>query len=99
MLRFGNTESEQVARGWITGFEEKVSIGLEVFTYAGEECSEKIPDFNLDGDRGVGYLCWRKVKDDTALNDPAAPTVAVLPSETVKHVQTDIISPNSSTIL
>ena len=75
------------------------AIDFSVFLYREFLNGEMIPDFNLDGDRGVGYLCWRKVKDDTALNDPSAPTVAVLPSETVKHVQTDIISPNSSTIL
>jgi hypothetical protein len=59
---------------------------------------ESIPDFNLDGDRGYAFQCWRRVKDPTEFNDPATSHLAVetdpdFARHNVLNTQTDILHP------
>jgi hypothetical protein len=59
---------------------------------------ETIPDFNLDGDRGYAFQCWRRVKDPTEFNNPEATHLAVetdpdIARHNVLNTQTDILHP------
>lgn len=55
---------------------------------------QKLADFNLDADRGIGYEVWRKVAKFADVNDETKPHVAVTTDNLVLNTQTDIIPPS-----
>lgn len=60
------------------------ALDLTAAMYDRHALGEPLPDFNLDGDRGYGYLCWSQ-RGDPAPDQPnriaAAPPAGPLPVE------------------
>ncbi|MEJ7914377.1 MAG: hypothetical protein WKF70_14565, partial [Chitinophagaceae bacterium] len=79
------------------GLGNAVDFGKFLFTEV--RSGNTIPDFNLDGDRGYAFPCWRRVLEKANFNNKNVLHVAVeeappFAKHNVLHTETDIIHPN-----
>jgi len=75
------------------------AVDLSNFLFGEFENGNTIPDFNLDGDRGYAFPCWRRVVNVSDFNNKNVLHVAVeeplkFEKHNVLNTETDIIHPN-----
>jgi hypothetical protein len=93
----GDTEgTTKLKFKWLREYAQKDQLGSAIdftcFLYKEFLTNKTYGDFNLDGDKGIAFKAWRKVKVYAHVNDPAVPHIPV--ENTILDTNTDIIDPS-----